>query len=143
MSRREFSRNQKEQIVERSKRNGVICCEGCGLVLAGKKYEIDHRIPEALRPEADKKLPLSIADGQLLGKDCCHRGKHGKTIKDVAQIAKAKRQNARHLGIKRAKGRIASPPKAPKPASAKTPLPPRSLYQRGELLQAGTNRHGD
>ena len=115
MARREFTRNQQEQIVERAKRNGGICCEGCGLVLGHKPYEIDHIIPEALRPEADKKQPLTIADGQLLGKECCHRGKDGKTAKDVAQIAKAKRQNAKHLGLKtRTKAKIPSPPKSEK-----------------------------
>ena len=134
--RREFSRNQQEAIVERSKRNGVICCEGCGLVLAGKPHEIDHVIPEGLRPEADKKKPLTIAEGQLLGKDCCHRGEDGKTNKDVAQIAKAKRQNAKHLALKTAKPKpkIPSPPKAEK-AQTKTSLPVRMLYGRGQLMQ--------
>lgn len=100
MSRREFTRNQREQIVERSKNGrGEICCERCRLVLAGKPFEIDHTIAEALRPEADKQKPITIAEGQLLGKDCCHRGADGKTNADVKKIAKAKRQNAKHLGI--------------------------------------------
>ena len=103
MARREFTRNQKEQIVERSKRNGSICCERCGIVLAGKPYEIDHIIPEALRPEADKKARITIAEGQLLGKACCHRGADGKTNADVAQGAKATRQYDRANGIKTAK----------------------------------------
>lgn len=103
MARREFTRNQKEQIVERSKRNGSICCERCGIVLSGKPYEIDHIIPEALRPEADKKTRITIAEGQLLGKACCHRGTDGKTNADVTQIAKAKRQYDRANGIKTAK----------------------------------------
>lgn len=114
MARREFTRNQKEQIVERSKRNGVICCEGCGLVLAGKAHEIDHIIPEALRPEADKQRKLTIAEGQLLGRDCCHRGEDGKTGKDVTQIAKGKRQNAKHI-------RIVAPPKMQGAAFARSP----------------------
>ena len=129
MSRREFTRNQREQIAERSKRNGVICCEGCGLVLAGKLYEIDHTIAEALRPEADKQKPITIAEGQLLGKDCCHRGEDGKTNKDVAQIAKAKRQNAKHLGIKRPKQSIPSRPSDRKPRPTKIGTPgPKPLY---------------
>jgi len=114
-SRREFTRNQKEAIVERSKRNGVIHCEGCGLALAGKPHEVDHRIPEALRSESDKKQPLTIADGQLLGKACCHRGEYGKTNKDVKQIAKAKRQYDRDNGLKtRVKAKIPSPSKPPR-----------------------------
>ena len=134
--RREFSRNQQEAIVERSKRNGVICCEGCGLVLAGKPHEIDHVIPEGLRPEADKKKPLTIAEGQLLGKDCCHRGEDGKTNKDVAQIAKAKRQNAKHLALKTAKPKapIQSRPKAEK-AQTKPSLPVRPMFAPVSLWQ--------
>ena len=135
--RREFTRNQQEAIVDRCRNaRGEITCEGCGLVLAGKPHEIDHIIPEALRPEADKQKPLTIAEGQLLGKDCCHRGEDGKTNKDVAQIAKAKRQNAKHLALKTAKPKqkIPSPPKAEK-AQTKTSLPVRMLYGRGQLMQ--------
>ncbi|MBG6211729.1 hypothetical protein IWQ49_006420 [Labrenzia sp. EL_126] len=105
MTRREFTRNQKEQIIERSRRNGQICCERCELVLGHKPFEIDHIIPEALRPEADKQKSLTIAEGQLLGKACCHRGEDGKTNKDVKQIAKGKRQYNGHNGIKKRKGR--------------------------------------
>src|SRR4051812_13760177 len=92
MSRRNFTRNQKEQIIERSKRNGVIHCEGCGLALKPGTFEVDHILAEALRPEADKQRPITIAEGQLLGMACCHRGADGKTNQDVKQIAKAKRQ---------------------------------------------------
>lgn len=121
MSRREFTRNQKEQIVERSKNaRGQICCERCGQVLGGKPHEIDHIIPEALRPEADKKAKLTIAEGQLLGK-CCHRGADGKTNKDVTQIAKAKRQYNGANGIKTKPAkplRGAGFPKSEKPKKA-------------------------
>ena len=123
--RREFTRNQREQIAERAKRDGVVCCEGCGLVLAGKPFEIDHIIAEALRPEADKQKPITIAEGQLLGKDCCHRGDDGKTNQDVKKIAKSKRQNAKHLGIAiRPAKPIQSAPfqKTEKPAKAPSKL---------------------
>lgn len=129
MSRREFTRNQREQIVERSKNErGEICCEKCRQVLAGKPHEIDHTIPEALRPEVDKQKPLTIADGQLLGR-CCHRGPEGKTNKDVAQIAKAKRQYDRANGIKQPSSSLSTrdKPKQPKPVT-KPSLPPRNLY---------------
>lgn len=108
--RREFTRNQREEIVERSKRGGMICCEGCGQVLGAKPYEIDHVIPEALRPEADKQNRLTIAEGQLLGKACCHRGEDGKTNKDVKAIAQAKRRYDRANGLKRPKKKIPSGP---------------------------------
>jgi len=99
MARREFTRNQKEEIVERSKNDrGEICCERCKLVLGAKPHEIDHVIAEALRPEADKKKPITIAEGQLLGL-CCHRGEDGKTNKDVKAIAKAKRVYNKANGV--------------------------------------------
>lgn len=131
MSRREFTRNQRESIVERSKRNGVICCEGCGQVLGEKPHEIDHIIAEALRPEADKKAKLTTAEGQLLGKDCCHRGADGKTNKDVKAIAKGKRQYNRANGLHKATGNLKSAgfPQSPKSAqrtekaSGKLPVP--------------------
>lgn len=132
MARREFTRNQKEAIVERSKRDGMICCEKCRQVLGGKPHEIDHIIAEALRPEADKKKPITIAEGQLLGRDCCHRGEDGKTNQDVTLIAKAKRQYNRANGIKTAPARkrkgpsFPSSPKPPRVEKAK--LPPRQLY---------------
>lgn len=139
MSRREFTRNQKEQIVERSKREGKICCECCGLVLGAKPYEIDHIIAEGLRPEADKKTKITIAEGQLLGKDCCHRGADGKTNKDVAMIAKGKRQYDRANGLTRQTKPIRSAPfpKSEKAArrSPKQELPHRPLYR--PALNAG------
>lgn len=131
MSRREFTRNQKEQIVERSKRNGMICCERCGQVLGAKPYEIDHIIAEALRPEADKHAKITIAEGQLLGKACCHRGAEGKTNEDVAKIAEAKRRYDRANGLKRPKKKIPSPPKAERGDLNKglPPLPRRQLFE--------------
>jgi len=128
MTRRNFTRNQKEQIATRATNaDGQICCEGCGLVLAGKPHEVDHIIPEGLRSEADKKQPITIAEGQLLGKACCHRGPEGKTNKDVKQIAKAKRQNAKHIGITRPKQSIKSAPfpRPDKPERVSKPMPPR------------------
>lgn len=80
--------------------SGQIACEGCGLVLGRKPYEIDHTIPEAL--VVDKTKPLTIEEGKLLGKACCHRG--GKTAKDVGDIARAVRREAKHIGIKKRRG---------------------------------------
>lgn len=138
-SRREFTRNQCEAIVDRSRNErGEICCERCHIVLAGKPHEIDHTIPEALRPEADKKKPLTIADGQLLCLDC-HRGPDGKTNDDVKRIAKGKRQNAAHIGIKtRPVQKIPSAPFAKSERTAKNqarervPLPPRRMFEPRE-----------
>lgn len=133
--RREFTRNQREQIVCRAMNAaGEICCEKCGLVLGGKPHEIDHVIPEALRPEADKRQPLTIAEGQLLGRECCHRGPDGKTNADVKAIAKGKRQNAKHIRIVSDAPKLQGQPFATtntrlakqKRAAEKLPLPDRS-----------------
>lgn len=99
--RREFTKGQKAAMVLRATNdNGLVCCEGCGLVLGKKPYEFDHSIPEGLRTEEDKQKPITIDEGKLLGKECCHRGPDGKTNKDVKVIAKAKRVEAKYYGIK-------------------------------------------
>lgn len=130
--RREFTPAQKRQIVERSKNErGEICCEGCGLVLGHKPYEVDHILPEGLITDADKTKPLVIAEGQVLGKDCCHRGLDGKTAKDVKRIAKAKAQFDVGHGLSHRKKqpiRSAGFPKAQKPVKAVPDLPRRSLF---------------
>ena len=129
--RREFTRSQREDIVHRATDAvGVVRCEGCGLALKKGAWEIDHRIPEALHPAADKTAKLTLADGQLLG-FCCHRGPDGKTNADVKQIAKAKRQSVADKGIKAPKQKIPGRgfPAPDKLARAgKTPLPPRMMF---------------
>jgi hypothetical protein len=97
--RREFSRAQKVAMIKRAMGDGSqILCEGCGLNVTGKVIEFDHIVPEALI--LDKSAELSIADGRVLGRDCCHRAPGGKTAHDLADIAEAKRREARHLGIR-------------------------------------------
>lgn len=138
MSRRNFTRNQKEAIVDRATAGGVVRCEGCNLALKRGAWEIDHILAEALRPEADKQRKITIAEGQLLGKDCCHRGENGKTRKDVAKIAKGKRQYDQANGLKTAKRPIPGKPFAPSPRSAKrasraaekNSLPPKTIYRQ-------------
>jgi hypothetical protein len=137
MSRRNFTRNQLEQIVDRATIDGTVYCQGCGLALKKGAWEVDHIIPEAIRPEADKRVKITIAEGQVLGRECCHRGADGKTARDVKQIAKAKRQNAKDIGIAAAPrqkigGR--SFPVADKPAKASKPLPPRRSIFTGQPI---------
>jgi len=87
--RREFSRAVKVEIIKRATLN----CEKCGGRAIG--FEIDHRNPDGM--QIDKSRPLTADDGWLL---CipCHRK---KTQTDVANIAKAKRIEARHLGAEK------------------------------------------
>lgn len=108
--RRKFSRPVKNEMLTRATNaKGEICCEGCGLVLTGKVYEFDHIVAEELIPDWKKTDPLTADDGKVLGKDCCHRpAEGGKTRKDVAQIAKAKRQRDKNNGITRPTKKIQS-----------------------------------
>lgn len=93
--RREFTRTQKGQMLKRAMdERGRIRCEGCGMDVTGKAVEFDHIIPEAMRLPSDLATPLTAADGQLLGAQCCHRAPGGKTARDMSDIARAKRREA-------------------------------------------------
>ena len=106
--RREFTKKLKREIIGRATdASGVVRCEGCGMDLTGKKFEIDHIIAESLVPEWRKSEPLSQKDGQLLG-ECCHRGDDGKTKKDVKAAAKTKRLYDKANGISKPKGTVQS-----------------------------------
>lgn len=98
--RREFTTAQKVEIVHRATdAAGTIRCERCGLALKRGQFEIDHVIAESLRPEVDKREKLKIAEGQLLGTVCCHDPKtYGE---DIPLSAKAKRREAKRLGVHR------------------------------------------
>ncbi len=97
MSRREFPDRVKAQIVHRAMNaDGQVVCEGCGFVLGKKPYHIDHTIPDAMY--TDKTRDLTKDDGKLLGWACCHKP---KTAADQRDIAKVRRVERKHLGIRR------------------------------------------
>lgn len=147
--RREFTPTQKREIKDRAKNEiGQICCEKCHIVLGKKPFEIDHIIPEGDRPDADKQRKLTIAEGQLLGVECCHRGPDGKTAQDQKNIAKGNRRIDKDSGIKRPAGKIKSAPftrserAAAREARAVTKLPMpdrRGMYVKGELFAVSAN----
>lgn len=128
MARREFSTAVYAQIVHRATNaQGQIQCEGCGLVLGKRPYHVDHTIADGL--QIDKSRKLTADDGKLLGVECCHDPKT-RTV-DVPAIARAKRREAKHLGITKPAGKIRSAPfpKADKPKrEGKTALPPKQLF---------------
>jgi 5-methylcytosine-specific restriction endonuclease McrA len=67
-----------------------------------------------------------------------------KTERDVAEKVKVAAIRARHIGAKEPKQKIKSRPKEQKPARDRLPpLPPRSLYVRGELLKPLRGRGHD
>lgn len=101
MPRQEFSPLVYAEIVARSTNgNGFIACEGCGLVLGGKAWHVDHTIAEGLRRGPREKL--TAKDGKLLGVDCCHAP---KTADDKRLIAQAKRREAAFKGFPKPKSR--------------------------------------
>lgn len=85
--RREFTGRVKAAAFERS----CGACEICKARLVPGKFQYDHLIPAALGGEP------SLANCQVIC-DACHGAKTAK--QDVPRIAKAKRQEAAHIGAK-------------------------------------------
>lgn len=124
--RREFSRTVKSEILHRCKTPTGFRCEGCGAIVTSG--EIDHIIAEEL--VIDKSQKLTAADGQFLCDDCHRRI---KTPADQGIIAKAKRQEAAHLGITRPKPKIKSPGFAP--TSTKRKVHPVAMPERRPMFE--------
>jgi hypothetical protein len=97
--RREFTQDDRIAIRGRATdSSGNVHCEGCGVWLKRKAdYEIDHVIPEGMRPLADLKRKLTPADGRLLCVAICHPL---KTKDDKGYIGEAKRREAAELGLR-------------------------------------------
>ena len=91
MARREFSRSVKVQAIKRATHDGQLFCEICGSLIKGK-FEIDHINPDGLTGQP------TLENAQVACSPC-HKE---KTAADVGLISKAKRVEARHLGIRKA-----------------------------------------
>lgn len=91
MARREFPKAVKVAAVKRATRDGKLFCEGCNGLLTGR-FEIDHIRADGLLGEP------TLENARVLC-SICHKE---KTAADVRSIAKAKRVEARHLGIQKA-----------------------------------------
>ena len=117
MIRKEFDRATKAEIMRRAKVPTGFQCEECGSIVT--KGEIHHLKSDAFVVEKKK---LTAKDGAFLCKPC-----HDfETKANSGPIAKAKRQEAADLGIKRESSRpMPRLPKPEKPPSDKLPLPPR------------------
>lgn len=113
MTRRNFPKSVIVACIKRATKDNVVYCEGCGLPC--RSWDIDHIRPDGLLGEP------TLENARLLCKTC-----HGvKTKDDVARIAKAKRQEAKHLGADKSKQKIQSRGFAKKEKKEKIPLPPR------------------
>ena len=85
MTRRNFTPATRKAAYERAQGR----CQGCGMDLAGKRWDCDHVRADALlgEPTLDNAAVLCVP---------CHRGKGGKTAGDLKRLAKAKRQQLYH-----------------------------------------------
>lgn len=100
MTRRlEFSKTVRLEIFKRAGGPGKIKCEGCGLSLMGKLFDVDHTLEcwEMEDIEHELRPALTAADGKLLGKDCCHKP---KSARKAGERAHGKRIVEKAAGIK-------------------------------------------
>jgi len=118
MARRNFPKSVMVARIKAATVDGKIFCESCGVLC--KNFQIDHIIPDGLTGEP------TFENSKLLCLEC-----HGaKTKKDVKAISKAKRLEARHLGVKKQSQKIQSRGFTKKEKAVKIDLPPRrSLYE--------------
>jgi 5-methylcytosine-specific restriction protein A len=87
--RKEFSTKTKALAFQRA--NGR--CEECGFRLTPGKIEYDHRNPDGLTGEPTLSNCVCLCTQ-------CHKD---KTRKDVSNIARANRREARHIGAHKSK----------------------------------------
>jgi 5-methylcytosine-specific restriction endonuclease McrA len=113
-SRKEFPKSVKVAAIKRATRDSVTYCEGCNLPT--KVWHYDHVNPDGLTGEP------TIENCELL---ClpCHAE---KTKQDVGQIAKAKRREAKALGVRKTP-KAEPQQKATKPLAKEMP-PRRSMF---------------
>lgn len=117
MPRKEFPRKVRAEIIERA--NGHCEDRGCGAVIKGTAFQIDHILPCELGGGN------TAANAQLLCLPCHKR----KTKTDVQRVRKSDRQRDKASGAIRPKGKIKNRGFAKKPRNPKPTLPPRPLYQ--------------
>jgi len=96
MSRREFPKSVKVNVIKRATRDGVTYCEKCGAL--AKRFQIDHVIADA---HGGKPV---IENAELICEACYSV----KNPKDTTIAAKIKRQEARHIGAHRPKAKLKS-----------------------------------
>lgn len=92
-------------------------CEKCGANLKVGEGEYDHIIPLALTGES------TLENCQVLCQPC-HRAPGAKTADDVKNIAKAKRREAKHIGVTKPVGKLHGAPFAQSEKAAKRAAKP-------------------
>lgn len=94
--RRNFPSSVTVEAIRRaSKANGFPCCEVCGTMMKRGQWHFDHIIPDRMggEPTLENCAVICVP---------CHAQ---KTSKDVGDIARAKRLEAKHSGAKRSTSR--------------------------------------
>ncbi len=119
MTRRNFTKAVRVEIVKRSMRNGQTYCEAPNCGQPCKRFEIHHLTSDAM--ETNKSRRLTAADGALWCLPC-----HSAETKAQAPIlAKARAREAAHLKANPAPKRPMASGSRPKPEKA-PPKPPVS-----------------
>lgn len=121
--RREFSRSIKVAVIKRATRDGVVYCETCKLPTKGG-WQIDHVRADGLLGE-----PV-LSNASLICEPCWRT----KNPSDTTKIARAKRREAVHLGVRSDTPKIPADPNAlrskRRPShEGRSGLPPRSMYE--------------
>ena len=93
MSRKEFSKAVKVARLKHATRDGIPYCEDCGIQLKPGMFAFDHDDPDGMtgEPTFDNCRVLCVGDNS------CHAK---KTKLDQGDIARAKRLEARDVGLK-------------------------------------------
>ncbi len=94
ISRLEFPNKVRIAILRRAGWPEHLVCEGCGMPIGKKKFEVDHTIECWEKPD---RTELTPEDGKVLGVDCCHRE---KTAKKAGERAHGNRIIKNNAGIK-------------------------------------------
>lgn len=115
MSRQEFSRKTKAEIIARAKG----ACEKCDAHLKPGEGEVDHILPCVLGGEP------TVVNGRLLCR-VCHAE---KTAADIRRTRKGDRQRDKASGAVRASSKLSASPKPPK-ESRHARLLPRAMFEK-------------
>ncbi len=126
MTRREFPRSVKVAVVKRATRESVVYCEAC--CAQAKRWQIDHVRPDGLGGDP------TLGNAMLICEACFS----AKNPADTRAIAKAKRREARHIGVKtppavqiKSRGftKAVRDPRAGKARIQRVQLPPRQMFK--------------
>jgi 5-methylcytosine-specific restriction endonuclease McrA len=92
MARKEFPKSVKVAALKRCQiSDGLFACEVCGVAMKAGRIEFDHRIADGLGGEPTLENCVAACTD-------CHSQKTASN--DVPAIARAKRREAKNLGIK-------------------------------------------